>query len=474
MARWSRGSVLLGAAAGGLAAVVLAVALTRPDGSSAIAQAAASPGVSSNPDDFVKVVNHKLTLHGRPFIAKGTNYFGSWRFPMTLRLNDGVQHATIWSFFHHWDAHKLDLDFKFLKAQLNATALRVGTPALADFEPLVKYHGYEPWFTADGSIIEGYKRKLAELADTAYADGLRIELCLLWNVSGEIAKDPEAFKPGQRLDRFYSNQVRSIGAALRDHQGVMAYSVGNEVLVNWPINGNHRSWYEGVAGAFMVRRLQELRAVAPLQLRTADEVAHPLTHGWYEPGPEFAALTEDAGKEGRPFRLVYAIDYLGPHFYPEVVTADDVPDDRFAPKLADAQRRLDDYMKAANEAGKPVVIDEFGLKLRPPTLDRDAYAGPRDRLFRSFIAAAERDGVQGLLAWLALPDLVLRPGDYSIMPSALNHYSPIEVYIRSSGRRVLFYDPSFDLFSWRDPSPVPAPTPAADAIRRAWSGASHA
>ena len=91
MARWSRGSVLLGAAAGGLAAVVLAVALTRPDGSSAIAQAAASPGVSSNPDDFVKVVNHKLTLHGRPFIAKGTNYFGSWRFPMTLRLNDGVR-----------------------------------------------------------------------------------------------------------------------------------------------------------------------------------------------------------------------------------------------------------------------------------------------------------------------------------------------------------------------------------------------
>jgi hypothetical protein len=80
----------------------------------------------------VRIVNGKFTLHGRPFFLRGTNYFGSWRYANTFDQGDGVEQATTWAFFHYWDSHKLDLDFKFLRARLNATALRIGTPAASD------------------------------------------------------------------------------------------------------------------------------------------------------------------------------------------------------------------------------------------------------------------------------------------------------------------------------------------------------
>ena len=41
----------------------------------------------------------------------------------------------------------------------------------------------------------------------------------------------------------------------------------------WPLNGTHRSRYERVAAAFIARRLEELRALAPEQLLTDDEGA---------------------------------------------------------------------------------------------------------------------------------------------------------------------------------------------------------
>ncbi len=424
----------------------------------------AAPGhgaAAKDPQAYVRISNGRFALEGRPFVLRGTNYFGSWRFPYTFDQGDGVEQATIWSFFHHWDRGKLDLDFKFLKAGLNATALRIGTPAQSDFAALVRYHGYAPWYEPDGSITARYRQKLVELADTALADGLRVQLCLLWNIAREIAGDPEDFAPGHRLDRYYANQLRSIAGALRGHPGATAYSVGNEVLVDWPLNGTHRSWYEGVAAGFIARRLKELRATAPDQLITDDEVAHPETHRWFDPGPEFAELDAPEGGVGQGFRLANLLDYLGPHFYPETLTPADLPAGRFEAKLTDAKERLGDYMQAAAPFHKPVVLNEFGLKIAPPTLAPQDYSQPRDQLFRTVVSASERDGVQGLLAWTALPGLVLRPGDYSVAPSQLNRYSPIEVDLGSPARRILFYNPSFELFVWGKQGELPFPTAAA-------------
>jgi hypothetical protein len=435
-------------------AAVAALAVVAPGHDSAVA----GPAAAEAAENFVRITNGKFTLGGRPFVLRGTNYFGSWRFPYTVG-----------SFFGHWDRHKLDLDFKFLQARLNATALRIGTPAERDFASLVRYHGYAPWYEPDGSIAAGYRQKLIELADTAQADHLRIQLCLLWNIAREIAENPKDFAPGHRLDRFYANQLRSVALALRGHPGVMAYSVGNEVLVNWPLNGTHRSWYEAVAAAFIARLWKDLRAAAPRQLLTDDEVAHPETHRWFDPGPEFAALARPDGDGGEPsFRLVDLLDYLGPHFYPETLEPADLLEGRFGAKLIDVGKKLGDYMQAAARYRKPVVLNEFGLKIAPPTLAPQDYAGPRDALFRAVASASERDGVQGLLAWIALPGLVLRPRDFIVRPSALNRYGPIEVDIGSPARRILFYNPSFDLFVWAAREELPLPTAAAAAVASGW------
>jgi hypothetical protein len=299
---------------------------------------------------------------------------------------------------------------------------------------------------------------------------MRVQFCLLLNVRAEIVKDPDAFAPGGAMDRFYSAQVRSIGLALRGHPGAMGFSVGNEVLVNWPTNGTHRSAFEGRAAAFIARRLRDVRMVAPMQLLTTDEVAHADEHLWEDPGPEFAEVSDPAeGRQGRPFRLADDVDYLGPHFYPEVLTPRDLPDDAFRPKVAEALRKLGDYMKVARKTGKPVVIDEFGLKIDPPTLTAEDYSKPRDELYRAFVPEAEKDGAQGFLSWIALPDFVLRPGDYTITASRLNRYSPIEVDIHSSGERILFYEPVWQLFTWASSGDEPLPTASAKAIAAAWS-----
>ncbi len=445
----------------------------------AIHATATAPAASDSPppalvtSDYVQIHNGRFELHGQPFVLRGTNYFGSWRFPEAFPGRDGVDRATVWSLYHAWDARKAALDFDFLRSKLRATAVRIGTPSRDNFAPLVQGQGYEPWYNPDGSITDYYKRILVELADTAYAHGIRIQFCLLWNISGEIMKSPGDFASSGTLDRFYSMQVRSIGAALRDHPGAMAFSVGNEVLVKWPINGTRPSAYEGRAAAFIARRLRDIRAVAPRQLLTVDEVASPGSRLWHDPGPEFALIGDAVRNQAADmFRLADQVDYLGPHFYPEVLKPSDLHDDAFRPKVVDACQKLSDYMKTAKAIGKPVVINEIGLKIDPPTLTADEYSKPRDELYGAFVPAAEREGVQGILPWLALPSFVLRPEDYTIVASHLNPYGPIEVDIKSSGRRLLLYEPVWQLFTWGSSSEEPIPTAAADTIAAAWPGVS--
>lgn len=429
---------------------------------------------SENPNDYVQVRDGKFVLAGRPFVIKGTNYFGSWLHHSTIDAGNGIEHATPWALFHDWDSQKVDADFRFIRSQLNATAIRVGTPADADFASLVRYHGYRPWYNPDGTITEQYKSELIQLADIAYANGIRVQFCLLWNVSGEIAKDPDAFKPGGHMDRLYSNQVRSVATALHNHPGVIGYSIGNEVLVNWPINGTQPSWFEGEAAGFMVRRLHDVRAVAPRQLLTVDEVAHAGSKLWYAPGPEFAVLSGvDLGTGGQSLRLADEVNYLGPHFYPVTLMPADLTDG-FASKLEDAKQKLAIYLQAAKTVGKPVAINEFGLRISPKTLAPEHYSAIRDRLFESILSEGQRLSLQGLLAWDAIPEIALAPGHYVVRESRLNSFSPTEVDIdaqdQHSQRRLLFYQPHFNLFEWKNGGTLPSATAAAKAIASAWTG----
>jgi len=430
---------------------------------------------SDDPNDYVQVRRGKFELAGRPFFIRGTNYFGSWRYRHTVDAGHGIEHYTEWALYHDWDSHSLDMDFQFMHSYLNATAVRIGTPAKVDFADLVQYHGYEPWFDSAGGVTEKYKSELMKMADIAYANGIRIQFCLLWNVGKEIANDPAGFKSGGEMDNFYANQVRSIAMALRNHPGVVSYSIGNEVLVDWPINGQHTSWYEGEAAGFILRRLQDLRAAAPRQLVTTDEIAKPAAAQWYTPGAEFALLSEvDGGRGLQSIRIADMVDYLGTHFYPETLTLDDIADG-FSSKIADAKQQIAVYMETARKLGKPVSINEFGLKISPETLYPGQYTAPRNRFFQEIIVEAQKLGIQGLLAWDAVPDIALIPSQYVLKASKLNAFSPIEVDVserNGTQRRVLLYHPEWSLFEWRNDSELPRATQAATAIASAWANTS--
>lgn len=426
---------------------------------------------SDNPNDYVQVRDGRFMLAGKPFVIKGTNYFGGWRYHQSIDTGNGIEFHTIWAFYHDWDDQKLDMDMQFIHAQLNATTLRVGTPAQADFADLVQFHDYQPWYAPDGRITEQYKAELIKIADAAYANGMRIQFCLLWNFKNEIAKDPDAFKLGARMDTLYANQVNSIVMALRSHPGVIGYSIGNEVLVDWPINGTHPSAYEGQAAGFILRRLKEVRAAAPRQLITIDEVGNPTGKMWYAPELAFVTLADvDTGNGRQSIRLADAADYLGTHFYPETLSPQDMTDG-FASKIAEATQKIAIYMQAAKAFGKPVVLNEFGLRISPETLLPAQYSSIRDRFFQAILAEGQRQGLQGVLAWDAVPAFVLIPGQYTVKESTLNKFSPIEVDFdqpNHTQRRMLFYKPEYSLFEWRSASDVPAATPAARAIASAW------
>jgi hypothetical protein len=244
--------------------------------------------------------------------------------------------------------------------------------------------------------------------------------------------------------------------ALRSHPGVMGYSIGNEFLVDWPINGTHRSSFEGQAAGFILRRLKEGRAAAPRQLVTIDEGA-ALAKQWFTPELAFLVLSDvDTGNGRQPIRLAYSVDYLGTHYYPEILRPEDLTDG-FASKTADATQKLAIYIKAAKPFGKPVVLNEFGLGISPETLDPERYSSARDRFFQAIIAEGQKLGIQGLLAWEALPKIVLIPGQYVVRERKLNKYSPVEVDIdepNHTQRRVLMYHPEWSLFEWRNGSAV--------------------
>jgi hypothetical protein len=429
---------------------------------------AGAGGQTPDPTAFVKVRDGRFEWRGQPFVLRGVNYFGSWRFPNTIQGRDGIEHGTIWAFYQHWDTAKVALDFDFLRQQLHATALRVGTPAESDLVHLVALHGYAPWYADDGSITPRYKEELGELMRQAGAAGLHIQLCLLWNVKREIAQDPGVFSAGGVKDRFYANQVRSIAAALRDRPALMAYSVGNEALVNWPVNGRNRSSYEEVAAGFIARRLRDIREIAPHQLLASDETTSSRTGQWYDPGPELVPIP-GLGSDGGTSRLADYVDYLGTHFYHVKLTAADLVGDGFAGKLDAAADGLATYVAKARQIGgrKPIVLNEFGLDLNPAGLVQQKEVAPREALFRMVARESAKAGVQGLLAWDALPRIRLRAGDYVVKPSQLNRYSPFEMDIISSGRRILFLSPGFNLFVWNDGDALPEATDSAKILANA-------
>lgn len=440
-----------------ISAILLAFGFLAPASAIAVEK---STFETDDPRAFVVAREGQFFLFGKRFVMKGTNYLGSWRTPATMPQGTaGVEIVVPWSLWQNWNVTAINLDFAVLRSGLHATVLRIPLPSRSDFGV---------WFNPDGSVAERYAAELVQLADLAARNNIRLELCLLWNVGKEIEQQRGAFEPGGAMDRFYQNQVRSIGRLLKRHPSVIAYSVGNEVLVRWQLNGTHNSWYEPFAADFMLRRYNDLRVEAPRQLIATDELVSGAMGTWHTPGADFARLPDVTGSNGGA-ALVLAdhVDYVGAHFYPETLTPQDVARD-FDPMIADAVERLKRYMAAVAPRRKPVVFDEFGLLISPLTIPPAQFAGPRDQLMQQVLTAGMAVGLQGLLAWSALPRLPLRSVHIS-SGTAVENSIPFETNIDARGvmHRVLFYDAYFNLFDLRGDDEL-VPTAGARAIAEAW------
>jgi hypothetical protein len=93
--------------------VLRSAAAAAPLAGSEHPQLASGVAVAVTPADYVRIRSGRFELRGQPFVLRGTNYSGSWRFPYTFPRADGTEQATVWSLFRGWDARKAALDFRF-------------------------------------------------------------------------------------------------------------------------------------------------------------------------------------------------------------------------------------------------------------------------------------------------------------------------------------------------------------------------
>lgn len=437
---------------------------------------------------FVQLQNGRLTLDGKPFVAKGVNYMGSWRHKTVFNFEPSIEGWTNFSFLHNFDLAAIDADFAFMHESMGVTAVRVGLPAEEDYANLVRYHGYLPFCDPLGNIDPVYLERLRLMADIGLKHGIRIHLAGMWSMGPLVGGNPAPFRPGTERDLFYGRYFRGLARALKDHPGIMAYEIGNETMVNWAVNGEHRSQWEAEVLSFAARRIHDVREEAPHQLVTSGEIGHDLNQRekWFWPSPEFAVLEDIHGVNGGvPFNLASLVDYISPHFYLVPLRISDTVES-FEARLPFAQQSLQEYLQFALAQGKAVVAGEFGMQLegadRAQFLSRDQWQIQQGKLFSALLTTAEKAGMSGALAWAGLPSFRLIPGQYFISPSTFNPYSPTEILLTTDGiyKTIIGYDAVFETYEWtaagqivlnaaggalqaawnQPPAPNPVPTPA--------------
>lgn len=438
---------------------------------------------STKTDPFVRVNQGRLTLDGQAFIGKGTNYYGSWT--KDLGLGPGPRNGdagplyqfNIFVFWREFDPRAIDADMAFLRQQLGATMIRVPLPAIDDAEHLLLYHNFLPFREDTGHITSAFAQKVKTLADIALKQGIRIQLSAMWSVHDELAKDPGSFEPGKPKDIYYKNWVLSLGQAVADHPGVMAFEISNESLVHWSLNGCQRSSFEAQMLSFTARRISDFRQVAPNQLIGSAEVSqmHDFTgpscpEPWFFPAPEFAVL-EDVHNinGGQPFSLASRVDYFAGHFYPSTINLKRT-DAEFEAQLARDTEGYRRVAEAARAYGLPLIAGEFGAVTEPGNLERHLLEPRQARFFQSALDAMMANGYQGVLAWGAVPGMRLLPGQHQVVPSTLNPWTNFELRTTDPGnlRTTIFYLPNFETFRFTTDGAIQI-NEAGLWLKRAWA-----
>ncbi len=389
------------------------------------------------PAGFVYVQGNKLMLNGTEYFAKGMNLLPGFKYHSKyLSTGGSYGNLEVFDAFMYWydfDPVKINEAMKYYHDTLGLNTVRVMTPSLRYLENHIRYHGWQPWFLDDGSINQIYLDRLVQIINIAKQNNLKVFLELfhnshfidwecrapdnMWSDCPSIeyirssvtnAGDARFVEPGTIKEQKYLKYLQSLLPYLKDNDGLFAYELSSESLLDWPMNGygiaNRRDWYQDKVGSFIVRMVRQAKQLDPNHPITEGEVtAGELnwTSWWAWPSPEFGQLNDIHNLNGgQSYTLASELDFLTPHFY--------FAYDPARPRLS--------LVEIKNRTNKPVALGEFGYFL--PNADPLASPVTNDQrlaMIRANVDLRNNPGLSGYFLWSPLNPVDLPTGKFSII-----------------------------------------------------------
>lgn len=388
----------------------------------------------------MRVSGTKLMLGDKEFYVKGVNFAGGRYIKKYITDSENIEHITRWMIYGDFNEVELENELVFLKKNLGINAIRIMTPDPGDFDSLIKWHGWSPWFLPDGSINPEYGEKLTKLINLANRQGIKVQLELLHQIQAYDQVGEKGIAVGSEREKYYLNYMKSIATTLVNNPGLMSYEVINESLLNANINYWNKTSYEKRTISFIRRMVNELRKYDKNHLIATGEVMGtseaPYNTAWHWPSPELAKIEDiDNLNGGVAYSLYDIADYIAPHAYQKPEQINKV--------FADVRAR----------SQKPVVIGEMGWMGKTGLLssNKAEILGPMENFYQAALKAADDNGLNGVMAWDPEPLFELRPGKFT---ERIVTYGS-EFTFSDTGRKITGYSDLFSMFDY-EMKPYPA------------------
>lgn len=352
--------------------------------------------------DFVYVQGKQLMLNGQPWWSKGSNWLGSRTVTQYCLQADGTE---VWCNMKYldadqWKPQELEKELQWQHEVLGINTMRLNATGL----------------DADGYWKPGYEARLLEFTRMAYRQGIRITWTLFFGIPGFECPQPDGtytpcnvrgianiggarlMPPGGEQETKTLRWAKNFATTMRNEPGVMAYEVGNELLLNGTVRA---AGYQEQILSYITRILDAVRSVDPNHLTVSGEVAvieRPSDNRWpwlEGKGVNFVKFADIHNlRGGQPFSLEDVTDINGIHFYqgPENATT-----------------AMDVLVAAAT---KPIVLGEFG---GGGNAQQYQWPEPNNQFqWHKAILDEARTRIAGAWVWNPTPFMDFQPDTYSI------------------------------------------------------------
>lgn len=219
------------------------------------------------------------------------------------------------------------------------------------------------------------EERLDRLVEAAAARGLRLILPLINNwpdfggmdawVAARSLSGHDAFFDDPGLRAAYRDWAARLAARYRAEPAIMAWELANEPRASNP--ALLLDWMAEMSGF--------LKAEAPRHLVAAGDEGF-----FYEPGSGNWISDGSTGGDFHAILNLPSIDFGTFHLYPE----------SWGRNAAWAERWIERHLDAAAQAGKPALLEEFGV----------ADAGRREAAYARWLEAVEARRGAGALVWM--------------------------------------------------------------------------